>query len=380
MVPGTTNRDTWRAPLRRCHPPDDARNPSGADPSTGLRVNSAAPSTVIVTSAAWIDADAFVWVERVLLLAGTLLFAALVWEIGFSTLWSDLRMVGYGIIPIIGQELLVYVTNTVGWRYAFAPSQRVLTFRQLFIVRLVGDVINSVTPTATVGGEFIRARMLKGQFDSNMVWASIAVAAITQAVGQAAFVLVGLVIALQSTHLPDPLRRGVLLAITAFLVGIAAAVLIQRRGMLDIITRVLARVGMKLPPHVVERMQELDAQISQFYTHPGSFAFSAAAFCIGWALGALEIYLILYFLDVAETGWRLALTIEVLSVTIDGALFFVPGKIGTQEGAKVLIFSLLGLPPAKGLALGIIRRVRDLSWSALGLLILSRYQLQRRAA
>jgi hypothetical protein len=150
--------------------------------------------------------------------------------------------------------------------------------------------------------------------------------------------------------------------------------------MLTTVARILDRVRVRLPASVIGRMQELDAQITRVYAHPSRFVLSAAAFGMGWALGTLEVYLILHFLGVPETSWRLALTIEVLSVAIDGALFFVPGKIGTQEGGKVLIFSLLGLPPAKGLALGLIRRARDLTWSALGLVILSRYQLRRTAS
>jgi hypothetical protein len=148
--------------------------------------------------------------------------------------------------------------------------------------------------------------------------------------------------------------------------------------MLSTVARLLSRVRVTLPARILARMEALDGQIAQVYAHPSAFVLSAAAFTLGWALGALEVYLILWFLDVPETSWRLALTIEVLSVAIDGALFFVPGKIGTQEGGKVLIFTLLGLPPAKGLALGVIRRVRDLTWSALGLMILSHRQFRLR--
>ena len=75
-----------------------------------------------------------------------------------------------------------------------------------------------------------------------------------------------------------------------------------------------------------------------------------------------------------------AVTIEVLSVAIDALLFFVPAKAGTQEGGKVLIFHLLGLDPAKGLALGIVRRLRELSWSMVGLIVLARHHARQRAA
>jgi hypothetical protein len=65
-------------------------------------------------------------------------------------------------------------------------------------------------------------------------------------------------------------------------------------------------------------------------------------------------------------------------VTIDGILFFVPAKAGTQEGGKMLIFSLLGLDPAKGLSLAIARRIRELTWAGIALLIWRRQRSLKR--
>ena len=55
---------------------------------------------------------------------------------------------------------------------------------------------------------------------------------------------------------------------------------------------------------------------------------------------------------------------------MDGILFFVPGKIGTQEAGKVLLFAALGLDPARGLTVGVVRRIRELTYAVLGLLAL----------
>ena len=56
-------------------------------------------------------------------------------------------------------------------------------------------------------------------------------------------------------------------------------------------------------------------------------------------------------------------------ITVDGFLFMVPAKIGTQEGGKVVIFAALGLPASLGFAFGVIRHIRELSWAGLGLLL-----------
>jgi hypothetical protein len=48
----------------------------------------------------------------------------------------------------------------------------------------------------------------------------------------------------------------------------------------------------------------------------------------------------------------------------------VPAKAGTQEGGKVLLFAARGLNPARGLTVGIVRRIRELTYAGLGLMAL----------
>lgn len=93
-------------------------------------------------------------------------------------------------------------------------------------------------------------------------------------------------------------------------------------------------------------------------------------------MGAVETFFILRFLRISVPFGR-AVGIEVLAVTIEGVLFFVPAKIGVQEGGKVLIFLAAGLSPAKGLAFGLARRIRELAWAAVGLGFLAHFQHRR---
>src|SRR5262245_30122818 len=89
----------------------------------------------------------------------------------------------------------------------------------------------------------------------------------------------------------------------------------------------------------------------------------------GWAV-AVEIYVILAWVG-APVGWQTALALETGSVLIDGILFFVPAKMGTQEGGKVLLFAMMGLDPARGLTVGVVRRIRELTYAGLGLAVLA---------
>lgn len=322
-------------------------------------------------------ARAFSLVERFFLLGGIVLFAVLILRIGFRTVLENLRLIGWGFTLIIAQELLAATANTFGWRHAFPRPRAAISFRRLFAARVAGDGINCVTPTATIGGEFVRARMIEDVADPTTVWASVAVAKITQTVAQVVFILVGLLFVATHTPLPAVVRDGLLVSVPLFAATVALAVVLQRRGLFTTGVRLLRRLRLPVPTRVGKQLRRLDDEIRRIYAAPASFLLSTGFFLLGWMCGLLEIYLILHFLQVGAS-WQRALSIEALSVTIDGLFFFVPAKAGTQEGGKVLIFTLLGLDPAKGFTLGIVRRIRELSWAGIGLLFLSRHQIACR--
>src|SRR5262249_37638429 len=113
--------------------------------------------------------------------------------------------------------------------------------------------------------------------------------------------------------------------------------------------------------------RHLDRALSRL--GPWRAAGSLGCFVAGWAVGAAEIYLILHWVGGA-VEWPTALALETGSVLLDGMLFFVPAKVGTQEGGKVVLFAALGLDPARGLTVGVVRRIRELTYAALGLIAL----------
>jgi len=316
-------------------------------------------------------------IETALLVLGVVLFVYLLRQIGIEEVTANLVHIGWGFVFIIGQELLAFLFNTLGWRAAFPEPGAKVPFRELFVARIVGDAINNLTPTATVGGELVRARMLEGKLDSTTVWASVAIAKITQSVAQVLFIVAALGFVLGGTPLSVGVRRGLFVFLFLLALGLFLAVLTQRRGFFGGAARILGALGIRISEERLRRIRSLDEEISSFYQSPGGPLRSIGFFMLGWAMSVVEMYLILHFLDLDAT-WLRALTIEVLSMAIDAALFFVPAKAGTQEGGKVLIFSALGLPVAKGLALGIARRIREMFWALVGLALLARSRTERR--
>jgi hypothetical protein len=105
-----------------------------------------------------------------------------------------------------------------------------------------------------------------------------------------------------------------------------------------------------------------------FGRHPGRFAAAVALFALAYAWVTVEAWLICRLIGL-PVDVTTALTIEVLAVAVDGLLFMVPAKVGTQELGKTAIFGLLHLSARSGLAFGIVRHLREVSWASIGLLV-----------
>ena len=61
--------------------------------------------------------------EGVLLTAGLVLFGLLLYDFGVATVFANMRLVGWGIVALVLQELLAYTANMAGWFTAFAKPR-----------------------------------------------------------------------------------------------------------------------------------------------------------------------------------------------------------------------------------------------------------------
>jgi hypothetical protein len=197
----------------------------------------------------------------------------------------------------------------------------------------------------------------------------VSVAKIGQSVAQAVFIFLGLALVLPRLAGVNP-WIGWPGGIVAAVVAGAAFVRTVGRGFWATARGALGRLRLArlLPPSWARSGDDLDAVLARL----GSWraAASLGCFVAGWAVGAVEIYLILHWVG-GTVDWQIALALETGSVLLDGMLFFVPAKVGTQEGGKVALFAALGLSPARGLTVGVVRRIRELTYAGLGLIALA---------
>ena len=305
--------------------------------------------------------------SRVFLAAGVALFGFLLFRIGPAVLAADLRRVGAKLLLLVALGTVTFALDTLGWRFAIPPEERRVPFRSLFAMRIAGDAVNYVTPSAAVGGELVRIALLRRYLPATPAIASVVLLVVTQFFSQVIFVAAGVAYGLPA------LLAGRWAALAAIPLGFLAALaaglvfLAVRSDGFRRIDRFTRRFAWLRRFADAGNAEELDRAIfGAFRSRPLDLAASVACFLGAWSVGIVEAWLILRFLR-APVSWGTAFSIESLSVLIETAFFFVPAKAGTQEGGKVAIFAALGLSAADGFALGFVRRLRELVWAMVGL-------------
>ena len=304
---------------------------------------------------------------------GAATFLYLLFAFDPARVWGHVVAFGWGFAALLPFQILDHMLNATGWKLAFPPdSARRADFWDLVRVRIAGDGVNYLTPSANIGGEFVRPGMLRSSLPDDVKVTSVLVAKITQSVGQAFFILSGLGYLLHAHLFQFEGRQATIGAI-----GVGGILLGLVVGVGLLIVEPPAWFVRRFPK-AVEASAGVRALLKSYLlSHPFRMAGSTLFFMLGYTWGAAEVWLICHFLGL-PLGVETALSIEFLSNLVDALAFRVPAKIGTQEAGKAAIFVGLGLPGELGFTLGVIRHVRELCWAGLGLGLYAAHQ--RRSA
>ena len=305
----------------------------------------------------------------IVLLGGGCLLAVLVTSVGLTALADAFATMSWRVLIVLVFPCVpATMFDTLGWRFAF-PGDRV-PFFTLWRVRLSGEAINTVTPTASVGGEAVKAWLLRPRVPYRESFTAIVVAKTTLTAAQGLFLLLGLLL-VDDRAADDRLVKGMRWLIVVELFAVAGFIAVQVSGVVGNAVRLVgAKLGLQAALARAADVGLVEATLRQFYRRrPYRLALSLAAHFVGWLLSAAELWMILRLLGI-EISPTTALVLEAFATGIRFLTFFVPAGVGTTEGGLMLIFVAFGFGAPLGLAFALVRRFREVCWSAVGLIIL----------
>lgn len=296
-------------------------------------------------------------------LAATILLAG---HIGFETLGHAVAGIGWaGFLVVTAAHLVVTAICGLAW-FLLPPSPR--PGPAAFIgARLIRSGAGDILPLAQLGGFAIgmRAIALAG-LPASLSVASVMVDATMEMLSQIAFIGLALAVLMllrPGSGLAPPFAAG--LVIVALIA--ALWLLAQRRGFrfARFVTERLARRWQHV---IAEGIASIGEAIDGLYRRHSALGAGFGLHFAAWLLGAMEIWLALQIAGI-PLGVGPVLAIEGLLSAARGAAFFVPGAIGIQEGAYVLLGAAFGLTAETALALSLLKRARDVALGLPALLV-----------
>jgi glycosyltransferase 2 family protein len=313
-----------------------------------------------------------------LLALGLLTLSFLIWHIGPGHIYEAAAQLGpFALVVILIPSVLMYVVEAYGWKVTLGPSAKAVAFWRVLAIRTAGEVVNMTTPTAYVGGEPLKAYLLK-RHAVPMVegLASVVIAKTTMTIAEVLFILLGIALGfwvLGSGGSSGQIVAAGLLSVGLLLFGTMGFVFIQRRGLFTWMLETLRRLNLRIEflEAREEQLRSLDQTIINFYTHhQKAFYASTGLYFIGWMAEALEVFVIISYLG-GPASVLSAIAIGALSVFIKGGTFFIPGSLGAQDGGNLLLLTAFGYSDVTGITFALLRRFRELVWIGIGLLCLA---------
>ena len=316
--------------------------------------------------------------KYIFLFIGIALLSVVFLETDLHELWIEVSRVGIaGMATIMAVYVLYFGADALSWQVTLpAVGSDHRWIGRLFVVRMIGEAYNNITPTASLGGEPIKAWLLKVNWgvplrDSG---ASLVIAKTTSMFSLVVFVGVGVYMLSQHTAFNSGHKLIAAGGLSFLVFAVIVFFLMQHLKLSTFVGRKLGQTtfGKKLTG-IISAAEDIDSQFASFYSqHRRRLCWSSLFAMANWILGVVEVFLIMEFIG-HPVSFAEAWMIECMVQLVRTITFFIPAGLGTQEGAFLIgVGALTGVPSA-GVATALVRRFRDLLWIALSLFVASFY-------
>jgi glycosyltransferase 2 family protein len=301
-----------------------------------------------------------------LFVGGLVVLAILVVRVGLDSVLTVLSRLSWWQLVLVSIPYgLIMAVDTLGWRYAFIS--RPPPYLRMLAARTAGEAVNIVTALGSVGGEAVKVWLLRPAVPYDESVPSIVIAKTTSTMAQALLLVVGTILAVAVIKVDVDVIWAMLALLGVELLLVGGFFVTQVAGLVKRAGRVFAWSGLITDASAAE---ELDARLRRYYRETWRrFLLSVSFHFCGWLLGALEVLVILYVLEI-PVGVVTAIVIEAVGSGGRFASFLVPGSLGVLEGANTGVFNALGLGASPGLAFSLVRRARQGVWIGIGLIVL----------
>ena len=303
------------------------------------------------------------------LLVGLIAVGWLVYRYRVDVL-RGISAMGLGITWLAAVYALHLAIAAIGWG-ALVRSAR---WWHCLIGVWIGTSVNTLIPTATVGGEVVKARVLtRFKVATPSAIASVLADTAAQGYSLVLWVAVGL-LALLALDADAQLISAITVFCALYLAGIGTFTWLQMRGPAGLLGRALERFTQQRTFAALASAESIDAVLARLHATPWPMLRATLWRTLARIALTLEVWAAAALMGL-PIGLLEALVLKSVTGAARGAAFFVPNGVGVQELAFVVTANALNIDPGLAVAVSIAIRIRELAVSAPALLVW--YRIER---
>ncbi len=319
-------------------------------------------------------------------LFGLAVLVIMVTQLDFKEVWQGVQHAGYWFLAVVALWAVLYVFNTAAW-YIIIRSQEPPTadgkklpapfsFWWLYKITVSGFALNYATPGGLMGGEPYRIMELAPKIGTERASSSVILYVMTHVFSHLWFWLLS-VILFVTTQPVTPFMATLLglvalfclVAIWFFLKGYKKGLALRLMNLLRHVPGTKKRVRKFIDEHR-EQLDTIDRQIAALHNQNPRTFFCAVVLELSCRfVSALEIMFCLLVLMPSMNYIQCVLILAFTSLFAN-MLFFMPLQLGGREGGFLMSVGGLGLTASAGIFVALIVRLRELIWTAIGLLLI----------
>ena len=319
------------------------------------------------------------------LLVGSLLFALTIMEAGID---SVIKTVLFFPAPVLVAVffinfIAVCIIGTLRWKIIIeSQNSHKMSFWKVLRAKLAGFAVSYITPSILVGGEPVRAYMIKEEdgCDWEKSFASVVIDQAIYFFTLFLFMTMGFLFLADHFSLPTGIFYGfgVIIFATFLIFYLFYSRLINRNsdghGFFMFIIKTTKIDKIKFIKKKEQNIQRTEEIIARFFKKENG------AFIKAFSLAVLEvmIYLIMIWMIILYLGKAIDFThsISVFFMLTLANLVPIPGSLGSFEASLTFIFNLLGLGKSNGFTFSLIFRFVNIALVFIGFFSLIYFELK----
>lgn len=315
---------------------------------------------------------------------GLLVLIVMVTQLDFQEVWAGVRHAGYWFVNVLVLWGVLYIFNTATWYIiidSIGNEQGVcrrcgVGFWWLYKITVSAFALNYATPGGLMGGEPYRIMSLSPKIGTGKASSSVILFVMTHIYSHFWFWLLSVPLYILTQKMTTlawillPLIAVICLVVIWFFIrgykkGIAVT------GM-NIVSHIpfIKRWALPFVERNREKLAEVDSQIAALHNqNPRTFIMAVLLELSCRIFSTLEIFFILLVI-MPEVTIPQCILIYAFTTLFANMLFFMPLQLGGREGGFLMSAEGLSLSASAGIFVALIVRVRELIWTAVGLLLI----------